>query len=431
MKKDTWYTVGTEEQRFYVPLYVEEGSYQADFRSIAINGTGMMEESEIYANRELNHYVAENSAQVQISGKIYGLTVYDISDYPLWQNVFRKVNGTTLKINDSTVVDGTKTNGFNTSNSYTYTVGTKSETGNTTGRLLKYTFPILNGSHPLYKNQGAVKEGYTVRFTLDTLGNVMEQQASKIVIKPYFYFVSADGKTREEVDVYYHKQQGKKSVLVQIGSEAEFEDAITAKTGDYLLGIPETELKDTASVLGVKLASLKKQTAVMYRYSLIESNPAFKTFSGDAYATELLNGLNRVELLEDGITRTGLLAKKQSYYFNYSIPSDAIAVTKGTDLLGYAGKNGLKGNESFLKKDGYLMVNIEITAYDEAGNAYMSYINQENYLKNGHGCMWLIEGAPSSKTDSSGTTFSLKAGDFLMFRLDESVKDDYRSGGIY
>lgn len=431
LKKDSWYTVGTEEQRFYVPLYVEEGIYRTDFRSIAVNGIDKLEESEIYANRELTHYVAENSAQVQISGKLYGLSVYDISDYPLWQNVFRKTNGTTLKVNDTAAEDGTKASGFHAANAYTYAVGAKNELGNTTGRLLKYTFPIINGSHPLYKNQGAIKEGYTVRFTLDTVGNVMEQQASKIVIKPYFYFVSADGRSREEVDVYYRKQQGKKSIVVKVGSETELADAVTAKTGDYLLGIPEAELADTASALGMKPAILKKQTAVMYRYSLIESSPAFKTFSGASYADQLINGLSRVELLKEGISRTVLLSKKQSYYFNYSIPADAIAVTKGTDLSGYAAKKGLKGNESFIKKNGYLMVNVEIIAYDSTGNAYMSYINQENYLRNGQACMWLLEGAPSSKTDSAGNTFSLRAGDFLMFRLDESVKDDYRSGGIY
>ena len=88
--KNTWTSVG-EDTQFYLPTWVTEGKYTIDFRSIAINAkaNSVTNKTETLANLELNNYVATDTVDVEVSGRIYGLYLYDITDYPMWENVFR------------------------------------------------------------------------------------------------------------------------------------------------------------------------------------------------------------------------------------------------------------------------------------------------------------------------------------------------------
>ena len=122
---------------------------------------------------------------MEVSGRIYGLSIYDISDYPMWETVFRKPSSSILKKNSTSYTDGTGKVNYNKNYYYTYTVGTNDQYGNDTGRNVKFTFPLVNGSHPYYRNQGILKTGYLVRFSLDTIGN-MYSDGTSVVIKPTF-----------------------------------------------------------------------------------------------------------------------------------------------------------------------------------------------------------------------------------------------------
>lgn len=91
--KNTWTSVA-ENTKFYIPTWVPEGRYEIRFRSTAINAAanGATEAVESLANLSLENYVAEDSTIVQISGRIYGLNIYDVTDYPIWEKVFRLPN---------------------------------------------------------------------------------------------------------------------------------------------------------------------------------------------------------------------------------------------------------------------------------------------------------------------------------------------------
>ena len=155
----------------------------------------------------------------------------DISDYPTWQNVFRKSNSL-------------KTTGF------FYSLGTKNQNGIETGRNSKYTLPLVNGSHPTYKNIGAIKTGYVTRFQLTTIGNMYGNQ-DYILITPKFYYVDKFGKNRQEVDLYYSETfKGKKQTLVKVGSDVDKLNIKAYRLGDPYFSVPENEIKIKSDVTG-------------------------------------------------------------------------------------------------------------------------------------------------------------------------------------
>jgi len=95
--KNTWTSVG-ENTLFYLPTWVTEEKYTIDFRSTAINAyaNSGTNKTETLANLQLNNYVATDTVDVEVSGRIYGLYLYDISDYPMWENVFRSTGSLKL-----------------------------------------------------------------------------------------------------------------------------------------------------------------------------------------------------------------------------------------------------------------------------------------------------------------------------------------------
>src|SRR5690606_29684407 len=148
----------------------------------------------------------------QISGRMYGFTIYDISDEGRWKDVFRIKDTTMLKYFEG-AVDGTKRNNYHNDYAYYYTVGSKNQYGHESGRYNKYTLPLINGSHPKYNNLGVLKTGYAFRFMLDTTGE-MYGSGCTIRIIPTFYYVDKDGKNRQKVDLYYNEEiDGKQELL--------------------------------------------------------------------------------------------------------------------------------------------------------------------------------------------------------------------------
>lgn len=429
----TWYTIGTSSYRMYVPMYVSEGNYTVDFRTVSVNGGDKyITYTEHQSNSEFSKYVATDSIQVQISGKIYGLTLYDINDYPQWKEIFRKYQSSQLKINDSSVSDGTlKGKKYNRDLLYYYTVGTKDQYGLDTGRNNRYTFPLVSGSYPASANVGVQKAGYTWRFTLDTIGSEAMNASSYVQIKPKFFYVDKNGKNRKEVDLYYDETiNGSKKTLVKVGGNIDKSNHNLVINNDWQLGIPKDEFLTTASIWG-KTEKEWIQRDIMYTYGSLISKKGFKTFTNTEYANSLEKTSVGKNIYATGVKREDLITKKQSYYFNYCLPANFKAVAKGYDVVGYSQKYGVRYNENFWKKEGYIIINFEITLFDSKGNAYLSYINADNYLKNGNASMWVTEGALKEKKDHYGVNFEFKAGDFLMIYTDKNSSDDYNVGGIY
>jgi hypothetical protein len=92
-----WTILPNANQRYYLPMWIKEGKYTIDVRSIANNGESDIDKTQQLSNENLQNYVAMNSFQVEVSGRLYGLTMYDVKDYPLWENVFLSSNHLLLK----------------------------------------------------------------------------------------------------------------------------------------------------------------------------------------------------------------------------------------------------------------------------------------------------------------------------------------------
>jgi hypothetical protein len=248
IKKNTWTSISTTTQ-FYLPTWVDEGQYTISFRSTAINSASNngSSQTETMANLDLTNYVATDTVKVEVSGRIYGLNLYDISDYPVWQNVFRKINSLSPT-------------GFK------YTVGTNDENGISNGQNSKYTLSLVNGSHPEYRNSGVIKTGYVTRFSLQTVGN-MYGENDYIRIEPTFYYVDSNGNNRQEVDIYYSETfNGKKNIMVKMGSDLDLENKKSLITGDPYIAIPEEALKQTAQYEGIPLNEWKSQKKNIFTF---------------------------------------------------------------------------------------------------------------------------------------------------------------------
>lgn len=434
IKKNTWIVLDRETVTFYLPMWVAEGIYNADCRTIAVNADRLKLDqiSEEYVNSELFNYVATNTFKVEVSGRLYELSVYDLTDYPMWQEVFRVTDSLDFKIHDrEKYPDGTDKPIYSKSYSYDYAVGTKDRYGKETGRNVKYTFPLVNGSHPFFQNIGVLKTGYTVRFTLDTIG-CMYSEGSYVKIKPSFYYVDAEGKNRTAVDLYYEETiDGKERKLVKMGNSLDRINMKTMEAGSPYTGIPRSEMKDTAALLNQKYSSFLTRIEGIFTFKDIRIPTAFRTFINRQYTTDTVNSGEYPKISEAGITTNTIMKQMQSWYGCYYLPGILHAAPQGYDIYGYAEKYGIRYTEEFWKKDGFIIVNFDIVTVDSTGKEHLSYINASNYLERGNNSMWVMEGAPLSKTDYKDVTFHFKAGDFIIYNTDKSIHDDYSAGGIY
>lgn len=398
--KDTWESIGSNVQ-FYLPTWVNEGKYTIQFRSTAINayansGTGR---TETLANLKLSNYVATDTVNVEVSGRIYGLYLYDISDYPVWKDIFRKT--------DSLALTGFK-----------YKVGIKDQNGESNGQNSNHTLTLVNGSHPKYKNIGVLKTGYVSRFSLHTVGN-MYSENDYIKIKPTFYYVDSKGKNRQEVDIYYSETfNGKHNVMVKMGSSLDLKNKKSFYTNDRYISIPETALKQTASLEGMSLKSWKGQKKNVFTFTNIMIPRSLRTLIG--FLAKVPSTVT-VEMVAKSV---------QNWYGEYYIPSEVHVVPKGFDVLEYIKKNGpINYKENIWLSNGYIIVNFDVETIQN-GKRHLSYINSDN-APNGYCNMWKREGYQYQKTDYKGNTFHFIDGDYIMYYTEKSAAKDYISSGTH
>ena len=427
----TWIVIGRSSPRFYLPMWTIEDVYTVNFRTTAVNGENFLDRTQPFANTGRMYYVATESLQVEVSGRIYGLTMYDLSDYPIWEEVFRIPKSLRFKKDNATYPDGTKQTNYNKNFAYTYTVGTNDQYGNDTGRNIKFTFPLVNGSHPRYSNMGVLKTGYISRFSLETTGT-MYADACKVIIKPTFYYVDAQGKNRTEVDLYYTEEiNGKSRNLVKMGSPLDLTNMKSTNTGDLYLGISEVELKQTAIIRELSYGRLLAKREALFTFTDIRLNYAFRTFVNSTYRDKIKALSSYQQVLSSGIKENDIIKQKQKWYGQYYLPNEIHAVKKGFDVMDYADKYGVKYTENFWLKEGYIIVNFNIYTVNEYGDRRLSYINANNYQNKGHCSMWIMEGPPLTKKDNKGVNFNFFAGDFIIYYANKRMSSDYSPRAIY
>ncbi len=400
IKKNTWTSVSSNTQ-FYLPTWVDEGSYTVNFRSIPINSDANdgINKTETLANTELENYVATDTVNVEVSGRIYGLNIYDISDYPIWQDVFRIPNSLFLT-------------GFK------YTVGDKDHNGNSNGNDPKYTLALVNGVHPKYSNVGVVKTGYVTRFNLQTVGNMFRDN-DYVRIKPTFYFVDSTGNNRQVVDIYYSETfNGKKNIMVKTGSDLDLTNKKALRTGDPYLTIPEGALNQTAYFTGVSLKDWKAQVKNIYTYTNIMLPGSLRTFVG------------YIPNIPSSVTEASIVKSVQNWYGEYYLPSEIHVTPKGYKIEEYVKYHGgLTYKEPFWLKEGYIIVNFAIETIQD-GQRHLSYTNVDN-AANGYCNMWKREGYQYRKVDDKGNEFNFLDGDYVLYYTDKSAAQDYISAGTH
>lgn len=399
LKSNTWYSVPVEQETtdVFIPTWVNEGNYTIEYRSLAIN-TLNNSSSENLANLDLKNYIATDTSSIKVVGRLYGFKVTDIENYPLWENVFRAID-----------------NSDQHSNNY-YTVGLKDRDGNIQGSNEIFTLPLVNGSHPTVKNEGTIPLGYTFKFECETVGNYFGEKDC-IEILPTFYYISSDGKDKKEVDIWYSEYfDSKNHYFVKVGSEEDKKNVKYIKLGDPDRNAPKEYIKNTSLILGMTENAFLEQKAKLGWFNRIILAKPLRLFTGD------------MEDLPEGVLSTSVKKSVQHWYGEYYLPNLLYAVPKETDVLSYAKtQNGLSKDEDFWLKDGYIVVNFDISTIKNGdfSNPVLSY-------HQGSRCnMWQVEGYNLQKTDYYGHTFNLTNGDVAFYNLNRHASDDFNTKGTH
>lgn len=436
---DTWITLHQDSTKFYLPIWVNEtAAVGIDFRARAINcdANDGLEMEEVCANADNTNYVAVDTKNAEVSGRLYNLNMYDYSDYPFWLDVFRKPKSLELK-------------------RFAYHVGFNNQNGEKVRSA--FTLPTVDGSHPYMRNLGVLKPGYTSRMSLITIGNIYHG-TDYVKIYPTFYYVSKKGNVNgsditklEEVDLYYNGTiNGKYRNVVKVGSDLDKQNVKKMMLGNPYTGVTDEEFNQKAKIAGLKPKDIRSTTYDVYTYGEITIPSRMSTYIGMDCAPD--------EVIPDGVDPDRVTKSKQKWYFEYSLPSDVHAVKKGFDVTKYAHENGgIDYKEDFWKKDGYIVVNFEIVTFEagfkniqgdgdtgmgwmegaeifdkesETPIPHLTYTNRQN-VDYGYCSMYKMEDQPLRKIDWHKAQFAFRYGDVLMYSLDGSAKKDYRSYGTH
>ena len=407
--KNTWCDVDIDQQQktFYLPVWVQEGNYSVKFRNIAINAPSSYS-CEHNANMNLTHHAAEHAVEVEVIGRLYDFRITDVADYD-WECVFRQEQGQM------------KATGVS------YWVGAYDIDGHLRGNRAPYNLPIRPGSHPFYqfKNK-VVNTGYHIKFDLKTKGNMFSLDDG-IRIKPTFFFISKDGKRREEVDLYYHRSKDK---LIQIGSPQDQEKRYVV-LNERLRNVPNEQLIDTASydyTYHVTSRQRNKYTLNNYVQHFCHNISKQKTSIGGydwiILPCHLRTFIGPKRHLPIGVDVARALASIQCWYGQYSLPQHVYAVKKGLNLHERARTQTIDEHADVFLRHGYIIVNfhIETIRGGKVSEPHLQYIHAP--------CMnqWKLEGFQNSHIDpNTRAVWKLKDGDIIFYDAKYSSLDDFMS----
>lgn len=405
LKGDTWHSLndlgigsGQDEITFYTPFWVDEGVYEIEVRTLAINDSGNGRHVEEHANLSPSNYAASKLKLVEVSGRVYDFKVTDTDD-PGWEAFFRKAEG---KPEPSGKV---------------FFTGPRNINGDRETQR-KYVLPVMPGKNDVrgYQNR-AIKLGYAVRFEIRTLGNYYDRY-DYLKITPKFYFVDKSGKNRQEVNLYYSTPT---VPLIRIGSDQDTQ-AHTMKLDFKLRGIDPKEFSDTA-------AAMYRMRGGMYDYSPEEWMELFPRVSQNGVANYRFFEIQLNEPVRSyvgpqrnipgSVSMDKVLASAQKWYGEYCLPANCLAVPKGTDL---SKERNLTSSSPVFLKDGYIIVNfrdISVINDNDFDNPSLKYAG-----KTGDG--WRLEGY---STNQNG--WELEPGDVIVYYADKRATDDYFGAGTH
>lgn len=373
---NTWITVGIGERHFLLPSWVTEGDGQLiRARAIACNaipskdlnylehteyeanlntepvGLGRInkkvDENDADADNKAWNYVAIHDEIANVVGRIYGLEIIDIGDYPVWESTFRDDKGLL--------------------NGYSFKSGLQDRNKFELGVGIPDVFPVVSGSNRFANNVGYTKKGYPIRFKLETVGD-LDDMNDYVSITPTFAVIPQSGSyvnddtgahnVRTDVNVYYNeKVNGADKGLVLVGSQIDDENRHYLNLSTDKFGASIKALDSTSAILGFKSTEdyANKVTAV-YTYGNVMLNPYMRTFVGLDHTTlhhrtsKTSEYLNVYDLWGDVDTlrpdEARVESSVQQWYGEYYLPSSAHATYYCDDIV----RNSVKSTVSFSEK---------------------------------------------------------------------------------
>lgn len=318
---------------FTVPVWVTEKTYDIETRVIAENAIdkSMYSLSENLKNSSITNYVAYKTIPVEIIGKIYDLRVSASND-PGWSAIYSQKNGTNYIAADEFPFGGA---GQNKNTAYKY----------------------------------APKLGYSFVFDFKTKGT--KSNNIDVSVQPSgFYFVSRDGRTTQEVDLYYNTTTMKNIKIDLTDKNVN----LTVKLRDAYMKVPAQEFTDSTRIygnkynysLGVKIGTFAKMN-LPHSLRLCYNN--FAEYTNKLYG----KGSTENSISNNAGTRDTVIGSVGHWYAGYRLPASTRAIPVGSDI------NTAIKNNSFLT-DGYIVVKFDIkTKYQNAsGNwDYLQYMGLE------------------------------------------------------
>lgn len=166
-----WYTLGSEKQRFYLPLGTENGSHQIQCRSVAVNGCGDENKTEPERNSQPANYAAESRIGVYVTGRLYDFAVYEVGGTESWKEAAKEAY---------------------------YTIGAPAPDYDVWD-----TLPLRTGVHPWYRNVGGLPIGGFVKFLVKSTGSSFGTGAV-LTVEPHFMRVTENGS--QEAEVYFEEE---------------------------------------------------------------------------------------------------------------------------------------------------------------------------------------------------------------------------------
>lgn len=394
------------------------------------------------------NYVSYQDSLVDVIGRIYGMGIIDVADYPTWESYFRTKG----------LLNGNR-----------YDSGILDENGQVTGVQAKYTFPIIAGKHPSITNAGYSKFGYTIRYELETVGDMFSAN-DYVAIKPEFYWVDNQGQNRTKVNVYYDESfGGSEHRLVKIGSDEDKSNKKYYSLADGDFSIDKNILDTTASIMGLTTEEFMNKDTAVYSFDNIMLNQYTRTFVGTLHDSlidgEYVNVWDWIQAVGDKYAPSADDVDKsvQNWYGEYYLPSECHATTAGDAWVQENCAEDFAYENECWKTDGYLIVKLKIYTIngarsfetDASGNVtgtgmfYLTYnamdfiglsdseeYNPEEADPSGRCNMWDIESFGNKVIASNGVTFDFEDGDFLVYDISggtgtNNASDDYNSGGTH
>lgn len=482
---------GVVNQTFFVPSWATEAEKATiRFRSIAINGDAnnpsysmeneetndefvesALQTSDRHNAADERDYVAWKEETDTVSGRISSFRIIDVTDYPAWQSVFRKLDTTTKTFSSGLL-------------GREYNSGISNESGFLGNWGTLYTTPVVGTSNPATQSQGTLGLGYKIRYQLDTVGPYYNQ-SDKVTITPKFYYMNDKGEylqidgtysniidTRAEVNVYYGETvNGVRKDLVRVGSADDKSNHKYLSLSDDAWDVSQAEISRTNGVLGTDNVGSKVDT---YTFAKTTLSSALRLLVGDEHVSshrglpqskasdsnykfndkmyQILKAVEDdpehfrgtdYETLAKQLSSDQVFKSVQTWYGEYYLPSDTYVTTENWATIKSKISENFTGKEDCWLQGGRLVIsfNPEVSSETKQTLQYsterVSSLDNKNF--NYVRCNeFKIENSVTAKMLLDGSTISLNPGDVLVYDFynDDrnkapSAKDAYGSSGSH